>query len=165
MAAHEMNPGQTITACGRLRSITVRMRRFGSPRFNIRAKVYLTAPEGWETGFPLPNYVGQSTNVIAASSVAVPHTNYTFLFDDIEVSGKWTVVFEFESVVVHTEYDYIIWAIGMQAPEGALYPGGDFAYYIADSDLWYLYTIGDMVFTCTYCLGECTTTTTPDGRF
>jgi len=164
MAAHEWNPGQTITACGRLRSITVQMRRSGSPRFNIRANIYLTVPDDWDIGWPLSNYVGQSTNVITSSTLDATFGDVTFLFDDLEVSGQWTVVFTYETVTTHNEFNYVLYATGSMAPDGSIYSGGDFVYYIVDSDTWYIFPYGDMVFSCTYCEGECTTTTTEEQR-
>ena len=163
MASHEWNPGQTITACGRLRSITIRMRKSGAPRLNIRAKIYLDVPENWDAGFPLANYVGQSTNVVSAALLETEFEDRTFLFDDFEVSGQWTVVFEYDKITTHNQFNYVLYAIGTMPPDGSIYSGGDFVYYIYDSDLWYVYPIADMVFSCTYCEGECTTTTT-EGR-
>lgn len=162
MASHEWNPGQTITACGRLRSITIQMRKSGAPRFNIRAKVYLYTPTDWETGLPLPNYVGQSTNVIASSTLDATFGDHTFTFNDIEVSGQWTVVFEYENITTHNQFNYVLYAIGTMPPAGSIYDGGVFVYYIYDSDIWYTFPFGDMVFSCTYCEGECTTTTTQE---
>jgi len=164
MAANESSPGQTITACGRLRSITIKMRKSGSPRFNIRAKIYLDVPENWEVGFPLTNYVGQSTNVISAATLDATFGDVTFLFNDIEVSGQWTVVFEYETITTHNQINYVLYATGSMPPDGSIYAGGEFVYYNYDSDIWYTYPYGDMVFTCTFCEGECTTTTTEQIR-
>lgn len=164
MAANEMNPGQTITACGKLRDITVQIKKSGSPNFNIRAKIYLDVPELWEIGYPLDNYLGESTNVIAASDLTTNFTNQSFAFSALEITGKWTVVFEYEDIVDHDMFNLVLFAIGMADGEDDLYADGEFVYYSYDSDMWWMFP-GDMVFTCGYCEEECpTTTTTTDSR-
>ena len=160
MATSEMNPGQTITACGQLRNITVQMKKYGSPVFNIRAKIYLDVPIDFETGFPLDNYLGESTNVISAASLTGTFTNQSFAFSALEITGKWTVVFEYEDVTNHDLFNFVNLAIGMGEGDTDLYTGGEFVYYSYDSDMWWLFPYGDMVFTCGYCHEDCPTTTT-----
>jgi hypothetical protein len=159
MISYTMNPAQSITAHGRVRSISIDIKKYGLPDINIRAKIYSYVPANFENGWPLPivNFLGQSTNVIATSALTALYSTETFLFPDTEVTGQWTVVFSYEGEVLHDQNNFAVFGVG--APD--IYVGGDFMYYTAQGDIWYLNEGYDMVFTCIYCNeGEVATTTT-----
>jgi hypothetical protein len=144
------NPGQSITATGNLTTITIQVKKFGLPDVSIRAKVYQTVPLDFSSGFPLSDYVGQSDNVVAATSLTTSLESYTFYFPGLSVTGQWTVVFEYEDKVIHDQFNYAVFSIGLPS----IYAGGTFLYYSEMFDTWYLVPGYDMVFSCTYC-GRC----------
>lgn len=157
MAANDSYVAQSITGTGKLQSISVDLKKYGSPNVNIRAKVYTDVPVDLEDTFPLNNYVGQSTNVVAASGLTTDFVTHTFYFNNLQVSGQWTVVFEYESDVTQDMDNFVLFAVTPPYPD--LYTGGDFCYYVYNSTSWTIFYGGDLVFTCVYC-DEATTTTT-----
>lgn len=155
-----MIPAQTITAEGLLQSVAIEIKKYGSPVFNIRASIYLDEPTDLQAGFLLNNWAGDSTNVIAAGGLTTSFTTQTFYFNNIAITGKWTIVFTYESVTTHNAFNYAAFEVGVPAPGDDLYANGDFCGYFYDGDTWYVYTGYDLVFGCTYCSSEATTTTT-----
>lgn len=159
MAANDSYAAQSITGTGKLQSISVDLKKYGSPNVNIRAKIYADVPLDLEDTFPLNNYVGQSTNVVAASGLTTDFVTHTFYFNNLQVSGQWTVVFEYESDVTQDTDNFVLFAVTPPYPD--LYTGGDFCYYVYNSTSWSIFYGVDLVFTCVYC-DEATTTTTTE---
>lgn len=157
MAANDSYVAQSITGTGKLQSISVDLKKYGLPDVSIRAKVYADVPVDLEDTFPLNNYVGQSTNVVAASGLTTDFVTHTFYFNNLQVSGQWTVVFEYESDVTQDTDNFVLFAVTPPYPD--LYTGGDFCYYVYNSTSWSIFYGVDLVFTCVYC-DEATTTTT-----
>lgn len=159
MATNDSWAAQSITGTGKLQQISIDLKKYGLPDVSIRAKVYADVPVDLEDTFPLNNYVGQSTNVVAASGLTTDFVTHTFYFNNLQVSGQWTVVFEYESDVTQDMDNFVLFAVTPPYPD--LYTGGDFCYYVYNSTSWSIFYGGDLVFTCVYC-DEATTTTTTE---
>jgi len=142
---------QSITIDGgKLRSITITCERIGSADFDIRAKVYTHVPVTYETDFPPSGYIGQSINTIAASDISdVDLEEITFLFDNLEVSGKFLISFEYENVILNDDSN-LMFFIYEEDPN--VYLDGSIVAYIAGMGAWEDEEIYSMAFSCEYCL-------------
>ena len=150
--------GQSITALGRVSTITVQGMKFGNPVFNIRAKAYSHVPLTYEIINPPMGYIGKSINVISSVDLyGDTYSDMQFMFGDVILSGKSLITFEYESISAHDDSNYVLFELGLTD----LYTSGSSVYYSDYYNFWVnAGNTEDAIFSCEYCLNNTITTTT-----
>jgi len=139
--------GQSVVGhYGTILEVRERVRKQGSPEFNLRAYIYEGIPQsGYSLELTELTLLGASTNLVAASSCPTSKDYVTFNFNNVVVGNEFTIMVRYQDVVTMNTSNTVgqYYEIGNVFADGQLYNfeyGWTAAPSVADNDFQILYS-------------------------